>query len=303
MLVFPHVLVSVDGRCFIYTFLNQTTIVMEEAGAQPRPIRLYPDKFEDQVILITGAAQGIGATTAQVFAAQGATVVLVDINQDALADLSQQIQLTRDGTETKESGHRRVPSPICHVCDVSDEKAVNKLVTDVKDRLGHIDVLVHLAGMYPFHLFTEYPSDAYHKVIQVNLDSCFYLIRAVLPQMQRAGYGRIITTASGSLFTPVAGLAAYGAAKGGIMGLTNMAATEAGPGVTANTLVPGLIRTEHMWRGGDTRHLFDSTLEKQCVKRYGRPEDIAHTVCFLASPEAGFITGLSIDIGGGGWFR
>ena len=274
---------------------------MEEAGARPRPIKVCPDKFEDQVILITGAAQGIGATTAQVFAAQGATVVLVDINQDALENLRQQIQLA--STETKEIGHKKARSPICHVCDVSDENAVNQLITNVVDRLGHVDVLVHLAGMYPFHLFTEYPSDAYHKVIQVNLDSCFYLIRAVLPHMQRAGYGRIITTSSGSLFTPVAGLAAYGAAKGGIIGLTNMAAAEAGPGITANTLVPGLIRTEHMWRGGDTRHLFDSTLEKQCVKRYGRPEDIAHTVCFLASPEAGFITGLSIDIGGGAWFR
>ncbi len=279
---------------------------MEEAGAQVRPVKIYPDKFKDQVVLITGAAQGIGATAAQVFAAQGATVVLVDINQDALENIRQQIQLNRDHsqrTESTEDSQEQNLSPICHVCDVSDEKAVNQLVIDVADRLGHIDVLVHLAGMYPFHLLADYPSDAYHKVIQVNLDSCFYLIRAVLPHMQRAGYGRIITTASGSLFTPVPGLAAYGAAKGGIVGLTNMAAAEGGPGVTANTLVPGLIRTEHMWRGGDTRHLFDSMLEKQCIKRYGRPEDIAHTVCFLASPEAGFITGLSIDVGGGAWFR
>ncbi len=281
---------------------------MEEAGAEPRPIKLYADKFEGQVVVITGAGQGLGATTAHIFAAQGATLVLVDMNREALAEISQQIEKAGDNKANAEveGGHRQQQPPIpptCHVCDVSDENAIKQLVKNTVDRLGRIDVLVHLAGMYPFHLLNEYPTEIYHKVINVNLDSCFYLTRAILPYMQRAGYGRIITTSSGSLFMPVAGLAAYGAAKGGVAGLTNMVAAEAGPGVTANTLMPGLIRTEHMWRGGDTRHLFDAMIEKQCVKRYGRPEDVAHTISFLATPEAGFITGLSIDIGGGAWFR
>ena len=279
---------------------------MEEAGARPRPIKLFPHKFEDQVVVITGAGQGIGAVTAQVFAAQGATLVLVDVNKAGLTNTSQGIQATiRGSCDAEHANHSRplAPPPTCHVCDLSSESGVQQLVTDVISRHSRIDILVHLAGIYPFHLLPDYPTDVYHKVISVNLDSTFYLVRTVLPHMQQAGYGRIITTSTGSLFDPVPGLAAYAAAKAGVIGLTNMAAVEAGPGVTANALVPGLIRTEAVWRGGDTRHLFDAMLEKQCVKRYGRPEDIAHTICFLASPEAGFITGLSIDVGGGAWFR
>jgi NAD(P)-dependent dehydrogenase (short-subunit alcohol dehydrogenase family) len=143
--------------------------------------------------------------------------------------------------------------------------------------------------------------------MNVNMDSCFFLTRAVLPHMQKAGYGRIINTASDTLYSPVGGLSAYIAAKSAIVGFTRVTAVEAGPGVTANVVLPGLIRTENIWNAGaapdGSRPLFAQRVERQCVKRYGLPEDVAHTICFISSPEAQFITGQIFDVGGGATFH
>jgi NAD(P)-dependent dehydrogenase (short-subunit alcohol dehydrogenase family) len=266
---------------------------MEQPGANTPPIKLCSDKFESQVVMVTGAAQGIGEVTARLFAAQGASVVLVDLNKEKLREVA---------TQVESQGAKAT----CRVCNVGVEAEVDSLINEVVSTLGRIDVLVHLAGIYPFKPLLQYSVEEYHRVMNVNMDSCFFLTRAVLPHMQKAGYGRIVNTASGAMLHPEPGLSVYVAAKSAVAGFTRATAAEAGPGVTANAVCPGLIRTDNTWNSGialdGSRPLFDKMVGRQCVKRHGLPKDVAHVINFLASPEAEFITGQVLDIGGGATF-
>jgi NAD(P)-dependent dehydrogenase (short-subunit alcohol dehydrogenase family) len=266
---------------------------MEQIGARVPPIKVYPDKFKDQVVMVTGAAQGIGEVTAKLFAAQGASVVLVDINKEKLEEVSSTI-----ASQGEKSSFR--------VCNVGVEAEVDSLINDVALACGKIDVLVHLAGIYPFNPILTYTAEDYHRIFNVNMDSCFFLTRAVLPHMQKAGYGRIINTASASIYSPVAGLSVYAASKSAVAAFTRSTAIEAGPGVTANVVSPSLIRTDNTWNAAaspdGSRPLFDKMVGGQCVKRHGLPRDVAHMISFIASPEAEFITGQLFDIGGGATF-
>lgn len=262
---------------------------MEEIGANIPAIKLYPDKFKGQVVVVTGAAQGIGEVTATLFAAQGASVVLVDLNKEKLEELSG--KLSQSGTAT------------ARVCNIGIEEEVDSLIKGIisDSKLGKIDVLVHLAGIYPFHPILDYPTSQYRRVMNVSMDGCFFLTRAVLPHMQKAGYGRIINTASNSVYGPVPGLSVYAGAKGAVTAFTRTIAAEAGPGITANIIAPGLIRTETTWK--QSPELFDQVMAMQCIKRHGRPEDIAHVLSFIASPEAQMITGQVFDVSGGSTFH
>ena len=259
---------------------------MEEAGANVPPIKIYPDKFKGQVVVVTGAAQGIGEVTAKLFAAQGASVILVDLNKEKVEEVS--AKLSQSGTVT------------ARVCNIGVEEEVDALIKGIVETLGKIDVVVHLAGIYPFHPIHEYPTSQYRRVMNVSMDGCFFLTRAVLPHMRKAGYGRIINTASSTVYGPVPGLSVYAGAKGAITAFTRTVAVQAGPGITANIISPGLIRTENAYK--QSPELFEPVMAKQCVKRYGRPEDIAHTISFVASPEAQMITGQVFDVTGGSTF-
>lgn len=267
-----------------------------EYGANIPPIKVYPDKYEGHVVVITGAAQGIGEATSKLFASQGATVVMVDIQKDKLEAVWAEIEKNEYLGKTT-----------FRVCDISNESQVNSLIEELIATFGKISVLVQLAALYPFIPLVNHPTEQYKRIMTVNVDACFYLTRAVLPHMQKAGYGRLINTSSGTLQLPDAGLSVYVASKSAVLGWTRSTAVEAGPGVTANIILPGLIRTDAVWeaqkRPDGSRPLFDRLLAKQCVKRNGRPEDIAHTINFIASPEAQFITGQIFDCGGGATFH
>jgi NAD(P)-dependent dehydrogenase (short-subunit alcohol dehydrogenase family) len=211
-----------------------------EAGANIPEIRIYPDKFSNHVIVITGAGQGIGEATARLFASQGAQVFMLDIQEQKLKNV-QSSMIQQGGKEQA----------------VSEEK---------------IDALAHLAGIYPFHSLVGYPTEIYRRIISINLDASFYLTRAVLPHMQKSGYGRIILTSSSSSQEPEFGLSAYVASKGAIVGLARATAIEAGPGVTANVIMPGLIKTETVWNAGvrpDGSHpIFDAVIPKQVPREW-----------------------------------
>ena len=263
---------------------------MGQVGANIPPIRVYPDKFSGQVVMITGAAQGIGEVTAKLFAAQGATLVLVDLNKEKLEQVASELEAQN-------------VNAVSHVCNLGIEGEVDVLVSGVISKIGKIDVLVHIAGIYPFSTIHDYTAAKYHQVMNTNMESCFFLTRAVLPHMQRAGYGRIINTASEIIHLPEPGLSVYAASKGAVAAFTTSTATEAGPGVTANIVSPALIRTDNTWNANvaaeGSRPLFDKVMARQWVKRHGLPKDVAHTICFIASPEAEFITGQLFDVGGG----
>jgi NAD(P)-dependent dehydrogenase (short-subunit alcohol dehydrogenase family) len=257
-----------------------------QKGANIPAIKTYSDKFEKQVVLVTGAAQGIGRTTAVLFAEQGATVVLVDIDTSRLTVLAN--ELNSRGFKTSQ-----------HVADLTQESAVQTLVSDVVNAHSKIDVLVHLAGIYPFIPISDTTFGDYTRIMDVNMTSTFYLTKAVLPHMQRAGYGRIINTSTAAIFSPSAGMSIYTASKGAVTGFTRAIATEAGPGVTVNAVCPAMIFNESTWSNTGSRAIFGAILDRQLIKRVGLPSDVAHMVCFIASPESEWITGQLFNVSGG----
>jgi len=267
---------------------------MEQVGANIPPIKVYPDKFDGQVVIVTGGASGIGEVTARLFAAQGAHVVILDLNRPRAEEIA--AELSSKGAKVT-----------AQVANLTVEADVSTAIQVIISTLRKIDVLVHLAGIYPFKPLLECTAADYHHIMSVNMESCFYMTKAVLPHMQKAGYGRIINTASSVILQPEFGLSLYNTAKSAIAGFTRSTALEAGPGITANVLAPGLIRTEMTWNnpGGvplppdAPRPIFEAAVAKQVVKRQGLPRDVAHTICWLASPEAEFITGQVYEVGGG----
>ncbi|EXJ54690.1 hypothetical protein A1O7_10031 [Cladophialophora yegresii CBS 114405] len=173
------------------------------------------------------------------------------------------------------------------------------MINEVVSTLGRIDVLVHIAGIYPFGPLPGQSAQEYKRVMSVNMDSAFYLTRAVLPHTQKAGYGRIINTASGTTSHPEAGLAVCAASKSAVVAFTRATATEAGPGVTANVVAPGSVVTETTWSSPHAKPIFDKAVERQCVERYGQPTDVAQMISFIASPAAELITGQRFHVSGG----
>ncbi|OQV05071.1 hypothetical protein CLAIMM_09866 [Cladophialophora immunda] len=278
-------------------------VAVQQAEEKPR---IYPDKYAGQVVMITGAAQGIGEVTSKLFARQGATVVMVDLQEDKLKQVAVEIEAGQYDAKAEGPPAGKGKAEI-RACNVADEASVDLMVDDVIRTHGKIDVLIQLAAVYPFIPIVGHSSDDFKRVMDVNVTACFYLTKAVLPHMQKTGYGRLINTSSGTLQLPDPGLLAYVTSKSAIVGFTRSIAIEAGSGVTANVILPGLIRTPAVWklhgRKDGSHPLFDRLLQKQCVKRHGRPDDIAHTINFIASPEAQFITGQIFDCGGGATFH
>jgi 3-oxoacyl-[acyl-carrier protein] reductase len=252
--------------------------------------KIYPDKFRGQVAVITGAAQGLGEVTAQVFAAQGAFVVLVDVQKDKLEGVVEDIK-SKGGQATY------------RVIDVSDESQIFGLVEEVIKTYGQIHILVHLAGIYPTISISETSTAEYRRIMAVNMDATFFFVKAVLPHMNERGYGRIVGTASGTLQNVLANHSVYIAAKAAIAYFIRATSKECALGVTANTICPGLIASKAVRAKYSKSSLFEDTIKQQAVKRTGEPEDIAHTISFIASPESGFTSGQLFDVGGGATFH
>jgi len=253
-------------------------------------VKIYPDKFKGQVAVITGAAQGLGEVTAQTFAAQGAIVVLVDIQKEKVESVVEGIKSSGGEAEYR-------------VVDVSKEEQIAELIENVINTYGQIHILVHLAGIYPTIPINKTTTADYRAIMATNMDASFFLVRAVLPHMNERGYGRIICTASGTLQNVLQHHSVYIAAKAAIAYFMRATAMECELGVTANTICPGLIASAAVRAKYENSSLFQDTIQKQAVKRSGVPEDIAHTICFIGSPENSFTSGQLFDVGGGATFH
>lgn len=242
------------------------------------------DRFAGQSVLVTGGAQGLGLAMVRRFAAEGATVHVADRNPSTLAALA-------------DAGVTGSGSIVAHELDVSDSRAVEAWVATCAEVDGRIDVLVNNAGIIRDNRVELISDDDWDAVISVNLSAVFYGIRAVLPHMKRRGYGRIVSFSSMS-WRGNFGQANYVAAKAGIVGMTRTVALEAARhGITANAVAPGLIETPMLASmNGPAR---DKLIGKVPLGHAGKPEDIAAGATFLASPEAGYITGIVLDVDGG----
>ena len=252
--------------------------------------KIYPDKFKGQVAVITGAAQGLGEATAQMFAIQGATVVLLDIQKEKLEEVVNGIK-----SKSGEATYR--------VVDVTKEEQITNTIEEIIKTYGQIHILVHLAGIYPTIPINKTTTSDYRAIMATNMDASFFFVRAVLPHMNERGYGRIICTASGTLQNVLPHHSVYIAAKAAIAYFMRATAMECELGVTANTICPGLIASAAVRAKYAESNLFQETIQKQAVKRSGVPEDIAHTICFIASPESEFTSGQLFDVGGGATFH
>ena len=221
--------------------------------------------LDGQVAVVTGGASGIGAAVAQGLGQDGATVEIFDLENGV---------------------------------DVTDERSVRRACDEVVGRHGRVDILVNNAGIYPHIPFDEITFEQWRHVLATNLDGVFLCSHAVYPVMRGRGYGRIVNISSATFFIGYAGLSAYVASKGGIIGFTRALASEAGPyDITVNAVTPGLIATEKALT--EEADVFDEIVPQQAVGRPGRPEDISDCVRFLVRPESSWITGQTFNVDGG----
>ncbi|GAA3394453.1 SDR family NAD(P)-dependent oxidoreductase [Streptomyces roseoviridis] len=243
-------------------------------------------KLDGRVVVITGAARGQGEQEARLFAAEGARVVLGDVLDapgEALA---------------KELGEER--ALYVHL-DVTSEQDWAAAVAAAKERFGRIDGLVNNAGILRFNELVSTPLDEFQAVVRVNQTGCFLGIRAVAPEIEAAGGGTIVNTASYTGVTGMAGVGAYAASKHAVLGLTRVAALElAGRGIRVNAVCPGAVDTPMSRPEGvdpaATAELYRSLVP---LGRIGRPEEVAALALFLTGEDSSYITGQPFVIDGG----
>lgn len=238
----------------------------------------------DRVVVVTGAAGGIGALIVTRFLANGDTVFATDSSDDALGKLRAKI--------AKDAHVYTRPA------DISDEASCNALADFVREKAGKVDVLVNCAGYFPTQPFNEMTLADWNKVIGINLTGVFLMTKAMLPLMKGHGWGRIINMGSGSMFDGVAEQVHYVAAKAGVLGFTRSLARVVGDdGITVNLVAPGLTATP---RVKDTipKDMLEAQIKGRAIAREETGDDLIGTVFFLASPDSDFISGQTINVDG-----
>jgi NAD(P)-dependent dehydrogenase (short-subunit alcohol dehydrogenase family) len=255
--------------------------------------RRYPlatGRFAGRRALITGGATGLGLAAAERLAIEGAAVGLIDRDADALERAAQWL---------REAGH----DVTTFAADVTDAQRIREFVEAFR-RAGAIDVLVTMAGIYPWVPFAEMTLERWREVIDINLGGTFVCAHAVMPTMKEQRYGRIVTVSSGTVLLGMPDQSAYIASKAGVIGFTRVLAREGGPfGITANCILPGLIATDHVLSmREDVDAFFSMVTAQQSIQRRGEPADIADAVAYLAGEGAEFVTGQSLSVGGGDRF-
>lgn len=238
--------------------------------------------YTDKIVLLTGATGGIGRQIAKTLHALGATLALADMKEETLQAFQKELK-------------ERVS---IYPCNLSDPDTPTTLVKAVLQDFGRIDVLINNAGITRDTLAMRMTDDQWDMVLNINLSAGFKLIRAALPAMMKARFGRVVSLASIVGAIGNAGQANYAASKGGLMAMTKSIAQEvASRGITLNCIAPGFVQTPMTDALPDT--VKEALFKRIPMGRFGTPQDIANTVAFLASTEAGYITGQTVHVNGG----
>jgi 3-oxoacyl-[acyl-carrier protein] reductase len=243
-------------------------------------------RLTDQVAVVTGAAQGIGRGIASVLAVEGARVVICDL----AADLAEST-----ATDLRGEGH----DVLAVATDVTDRASVEAMAAFVVAECGRIDILAANAGIYPSTELAAIDDAVWDQVMDVNVKGAVRVVQACMPPMVSRHYGRIVLTSS--ITGPVTGqpgFAHYGASKAAMLGFMRSAACElATSGVTINAVLPGNVATPGFASTSEEHQR--RMLSSIPMGRYADPEDVGWAVRFLASPEAGYITGQTLIVDGG----
>ncbi|MBE60698.1 MAG: beta-ketoacyl-ACP reductase [Candidatus Marinimicrobia bacterium] len=242
-------------------------------------------KLSKKVAVVTGASRGIGRSMAETYARAGAHVICVSRNEDAL-------NVVADGIKSN-GGSASVTA-----INVSNLEEFQNLIKDTTDTYGSVDILVNNAGITRDTLIVRMSEEDWDTVIDVNLKGAFNGIKAVTRTMMKQRFGRIINISSVVGLTGNAGQVNYAASKAGLIGLTKATAKEIGSrGITVNCIAPGYIATDMTGQMDDKAK--DLLISQIPLGRIGSPDDIAATALFLASDEAGYITGQTFTVDGG----
>lgn len=245
-------------------------------------------RLKSKIAIVTGAGRNIGRAIAERFAAEGASVLIVDVDEDSLSEVDELIK--------KRGG---VSEPL--VADLSSAEEVERLVPTAVDTFGGLDIVVNNAYAGPYKKLTDQDNEGWEKALAIGLTAPMIVCRAAIPHLQRRGGGSLVNIGSINSIRPNAPMAAYSAVKGGLVNLTRNIAVTYGPlQIRCNAICPGYIT--HSQRNAMFR---EKPLEKERVlstlpmRRLGVPDDIAHAAVFLASDESAFINGHSLYVDGG----
>jgi len=242
--------------------------------------------LENKTALVTGGAAGIGEAIARAFGDEGATVFVLDLNEEGAASVADGIR-------------RAGGSAFSFRVDVRRREDVQAAVDHALQRVPRIDILVNNAGIYPRKTFIEMSEQDWDDVQQTNLKGVFYCTKAVMPHMIARGAGKIINISSVTFFTGLANLTHYVSAKGGVIGFTRSLAREVGPhNVYVNCITPGAIEVETEKLVATPEQIAE-IVAQQSLKRRLQPLDIARACLFLASDLGSGLTGQVINVDGG----
>jgi len=242
---------------------------------------------DGRVAVVTGGSAGIGQAFAERLAHDGHAVAVADIGP---ADETLRL--------IEKAGARGLATH----CDVSSPESVRAFKEQVEGELGHVDVLVNNAGIYPATAFLEMSWEEWQRVLSINLNSMYLMGQAFVPGMVERGWGRVVSVSSTTFHSGIGMNTHYTASKGGVIGFSRSLAAEVGEyGVTVNTIAPGLTRTATT-AGGPHAAWFDMLAQQQAIKRTQEPQDLVGALSFLASDDAAFITGQTLCVDGG-WMR
>ncbi|MFD5018199.1 SDR family NAD(P)-dependent oxidoreductase [Paenibacillus sp. NPDC058367] len=248
-------------------------------------------RLKDKIIIITGAGSGIGKSTAALFASEGATVIIADVQEDSGKAAVTEIEAT---------GGNAMFIP----CDVTDASSTTAMADQVVNTFERIDVLFNNAGISGVGAVHEVSDEVWERVMRVNVTGVFLTCKAVLPYMMKTKKGSIINMSSGIAEIGVAERASYSASKGAVLSLTKAMQVDYAPyGIRVNALLPGTIMTPFV--EGYLKTSLDPEASVAAIKRrqlsgeLGKPEDVARAALFLASDESGFVMGSPLYVDGG----